>query len=98
MSYYDVVGAEYLGDYRIRLAFEDGKSGVVDFRRYLDIGGVFEAWKDLEAFRRFRVDRELGTVVWDGEIDVAPETLHHLATGEPLPAWMEADAESPKTA
>jgi hypothetical protein len=25
---------------------------------------------------------------WPGGVDVAPETLYHEATGEPLPEWL----------
>jgi len=38
---HDVVSAEYRGDYKIEVCFADGKRGVVDFAKYLDMGGVF---------------------------------------------------------
>ncbi|GAB6058911.1 DUF2442 domain-containing protein [Desulfonatronum parangueonense] len=41
----DVISAVYRGNYRIELAFEDGKSGVVDFLPYLDQQGVFERFR-----------------------------------------------------
>lgn len=88
---HDVVSAVYKGGYRIEVTFDDGKSGVVDFSRYLARGGVFERFRDIEFFRRFRVNPELGVLTWDNEIDVAPETLYSEATGAPLPTWMEAD-------
>jgi len=43
---------------------------------------------DLEFFKNFRIDN--GVLTWgSGEIDIAPETLYHKATGEPYPQWME---------
>ena len=84
----DVVSASYKGGYRIEVAFEDGKRGVVDFSSYLERGGVFERFRDLAFFRAFRVDVELGIIRWDDDIDVAPETLYAAATGSPLPDWM----------
>jgi hypothetical protein len=96
--YWDIVSARYEGGFRIYVEFEDGKSGVADLSRVVQQGGVFEPLRDPERFRQFRVHPELRVLTWDDEVDIAPETLHHLATGEPLPAWMEADAESPKTA
>jgi len=86
---HDVVSAVYKGGYRIEVTFDDGKSGVVDFSRYLARGGVFERFRDIEFFRRFTVNPELGVLTWDNEIDVAPETLYSEATGAPLPGWME---------
>lgn len=91
---YDVVKAIYRGDYRIELEFDDGQGGVVDFSKYLERGGVFERFKDIEYFRRFSVNAELGVLTWEDEVDVAPETLYAEATGRGLPAWMEPEGES----
>jgi len=66
----------------------------VDFSSYLEIGGVFERFRAPEFFKAFTINRELGVVSWDGEIEIAPETLYSKATGEPLPDWMVA--EEPK--
>ncbi len=90
---HDVVGAVYKGDYRIELEFDDGKRGVVDFFKYLDRGGVFERFEDMEFFRGFSVNEELGTLTWGDEVDVAPETLYSEATGSGLPSWMESDED-----
>jgi hypothetical protein len=85
---HDVVAAEYRGDYRIEVCFDDGKRGTVDFAKYIAKGGIFERLGDLDVFRRFTIDRELGVLVWEGGIDMAPETLYAEATGTPLPEWM----------
>ena len=85
---HDVVLATYKGDYRIELTFDNGERGIVDFSPYLQREGVFEKFRDLSFFRGFQVNAELGTLTWDHEIDVAPETLYALATGAPLPDWM----------
>jgi hypothetical protein len=68
-----VVSAEYGGGYRLRLAFSDHTTKIVDFRKWLD-GPVFEPLKDVVYFRRFFLDG--GTVVWPNGADVAPETLY----------------------
>lgn len=83
-----VVSAIYIRDYQVEVAFDDGKSGVVDFANYPSRGGVFERFRDLSFFRDFRVSEEAGTLVWGDEIDIAPETLYSKATGSPLPDWM----------
>ena len=88
---HDVVSAEYQGGYRIELTFDDGKKGVVDFTKYLSMGGVFVRFLDLDFFRHFQVHKELGVLVWEGGIDIAPESLYAEATGSPLPEWMVAD-------
>ena len=69
-----VTEAKYLRGYVIWLRFNDGAEGEVDLEPELD-GEVFSPLKDLEQFKRFRVDPELDTVVWDNGADLAPEFL-----------------------
>ena len=87
--YYDVVSAEYLKDYTLKICFADGKSGIVDFTPYIRKGGIFGKLAQVENFKRFTVNQELGVITWQGEIDIAPETLYSAATQEPLPQWVE---------
>jgi hypothetical protein len=68
-----VVRAEYRGEYKIRLVFNDGVEGTIDFFDWLS-GPVFEPLKDPAYFSRFFV--EGGTVTWPNGADIAPETLH----------------------
>ena len=71
----DVVEVRYVRDYVVWLRFQDGTSGEVDMRPSLK-GPVFEPLRDVEFFKRVRVDPEIGTIVWPNGADVAPETLY----------------------
>jgi hypothetical protein len=86
---HDLTKAEYLEDYKIHLTFDDGKSGVVDFSQFINQGGIFEKLREIEHFKKFRINQELGVITWDGQIDIAPEVLYSKATHSPLPEWME---------
>ena len=88
---HDVISATYQGGYRVELEFDDGRRGTVDFSKYLDRRGVFEQFRDLEFFRNFTINKELGVLTWGNEIDIAPETLYAEATGTALPAWMKPE-------
>ena len=88
---HDVVSARYKTGYQIEVTFDNGRGGIVDFSRYVERGGVFERFRDIDFFRKFKVNKELGVLAWDGEVDIAPETLYAEATGEPLPKWMAND-------
>jgi hypothetical protein len=68
-----VISAEYRGDYRIRLTFNDGRQKTLDFRPWLE-GPVFEPLTDLTYFKRFFIDG--GTITWPNGADIAPETLY----------------------
>ena len=70
--------AEYIESYRLRLTFSDGKVGDIDLASEL-WGEVFEPLKDLALFKSFKVDQELGTVVWPNGADFAPEFLYQSA-------------------
>ena len=70
--------AEYLGDYKIGVTFDDGREGVIDLEDEL-WGDVFEPPKEPEIFQRFRVDTELDTIVWPTGADLAPEFLYERA-------------------
>jgi hypothetical protein len=96
--HYDVISAEYLGDYSLEINFGNGKAGVVDFKKYIQKGGIFARLKDLEFFKKFTVNRELGTITWNNEIDIAPETLYSEATKEPLPKWTDSEGKLQKSA
>jgi hypothetical protein len=81
--HFDIRKAEYLGEYNIRIDFEDGSTGVADLSDYPDENTVFRPFRDLSYFMKFRV--EYGTIVWgEGELDIAPETLYERATGKPV--------------
>jgi hypothetical protein len=85
----DLKKAEYVKGYELRLIYDNGKSGIVDFTKFINRGGIFSRLKDLEYFKSFSIDPELFILKWSNDIDIAPEVLYSEATGEPLPSWME---------
>jgi hypothetical protein len=86
---HDVVSALYIGEYKIEVSFDNGKKGVVDFSKYLDKGGVFERFKDIDFFKSFSINEELGVLSWQNEIDIAPEILYSEATKTAPPSWAQ---------
>jgi len=77
-----VVRAEYVDDYQIKLTFNDGTSGTVDFTNWLE-GPVFQPLLNVAYFRRFFLDA--GTVSWPNGADIAPETLYEAASTRKRP-------------
>ena len=72
----DVVTVKVLSGYRLALEFENGDHRVFDMSPYMD-KKPFNRLKDSSAFNGAHVD--YGTVVWSGNIDIAPETLYDLS-------------------
>lgn len=70
-----VIKAEYISRYKIKVSFNNGESGIVDLEQEL-WGDVFEPLKNVENFKKFRVDPELETIVWENGADLAPEFLY----------------------
>ena len=80
-----VVGVAILGDYRLRLLFDDGTVGDVDFSSN-QWTGVLEPLRDPRYFAQVRVDPEAATITWPNGIDMAPEPLYEEARRHPLRA------------
>lgn len=72
------IEAKHVRDYILRIAYEDGISGELDLAGELD-GEVFEPLRDIEFFKRVRVDPSVHTIVWPNGADFAPEFVrNHL--------------------
>jgi len=79
----DVTAVEVIGDYRLRLTFEDGTVGDVDFSDR-ELRSVFEPLRDPSYFARVELDPEAGTIAWPDGLDMAPEPLYAEARRHPV--------------
>ena len=89
----DAVEVKYIEDYKLEITFETGEKGIVDLREFIHDGGVFSRFKDLDYFKKVYVNEELGVLCWPGDLDIAPETIYSMATGKPLPEWVEEEKQ-----
>jgi hypothetical protein len=93
-----IVSAEPLPQYRLKVAFNDGVSGVfpVEPERR---GGVFLKLLDARVFNAVTINPDFGCVEWPGGVDLCPDAMHQAITGsESEPALHPAAAlrEEPK--
>jgi hypothetical protein len=72
---HEVKNAHYLKEYILEIEFEDGKRKTVDFKNRL-YGEVFEPLLNIERFKKFNIDKQLGTIVWETGADFCPDTLY----------------------
>ena len=82
-----VTNAEYISDFSVLLTFEDGSVKSVDLKGHLD-GEIFEALVDVEYFRGFQLNPELGTITWDNGADFCPDFLYEIGSDVEKPASM----------
>jgi hypothetical protein len=74
----NIISAKYLKDYKIEVAFDDGKKGVVDLAQVLekDNRKIFKELLDQKKFCKFKVAAD--TIVWSNGLDLAPEFLYGI--------------------
>mgnify|MGYP000850053431 FL=1 len=64
---------QYLHDYELLITFSNGEKRGYD-GQYDITQGIFTQLKNKAFFARARIER--GTVVWNDELDIAPEALY----------------------
>lgn len=70
---WDVVDVKPIAPLAIRVQFEDGLVGKVQFEQS-HLTGVFAALKDPIVFQQAHIDG--GAVAWPGDLDLAPDAMY----------------------
>jgi hypothetical protein len=86
-----VVGARYLGDFRIWLRFNTGDEGIVDLADIVEKFPAAKPLRDPSVFAKFYLD-EWPTLAWPCGFDFSPESLYERATGKIVPWLQESNA------
>jgi hypothetical protein len=74
-KFYRVTDFTVLGDYTLRIRFDDASEQVIDFAPVL-YGPVFGPLRDLAVFNQVRLVEYAGCLEWPTGADFDPETLH----------------------
>ncbi len=76
-----VTAVQIVEGHTVWLRFDDGSEGTVDLGPLISTGPIFaELYADYSKFSAVYVDDTLRTIAWPNGADLAPETLHQLAT------------------
>ena len=71
------VKVKYLKDYKLLINFSNGETKVYDASHLLKYE-IFEKLKNKDFFATAKID--CGSVVWNNELDIAPEELYTTGT------------------
>lgn len=71
----EIMKAEYLDGYRIRLWFNNHDIRVVDLKDSLH-GKIYEPLLNIDYFKQFKI--KYNTIEWPNEADFAPEYLYRI--------------------
>ena len=71
----EVLQAEYLDNYRIKLTFNNGIIKIVDLKNELS-GSIYQPLHRLDFFKKFQV--KYNTIEWSNGADYAPEYLYEI--------------------
>lgn len=72
----EIMDVEVLEDYQLLLTFDNKEKKIKDMKPYLE-KGVFKKLKDKSIFRNVKISN--GTICWEGDIDLCPDTLYETS-------------------
>ena len=68
---------EYIGEYKLKLYFKNGKVKIFDMEdRLRTAKNMFLPLKDIEFFKRVKCEE--GTIVWPNGVDLCPDALYKI--------------------
>ncbi len=72
----EVIKVKVLEDYKLELTFDNNVKKIKDIKPLLE-KGVFKKLKEKEKFNSVKI--KFGTVCWDDDIDLCPDTLYQTS-------------------
>lgn len=80
-------------NYLLSIDFDNGETGILDMKPYLDFG-IFQRLKERNAFKRVHVSFD--TIEWDSGIDLDPEFVYNKSQRSLTQKGAAADAKKPR--
>ncbi|MDD2962642.1 MAG: DUF2442 domain-containing protein [Bacteroidales bacterium] len=74
--YNSVVSVSPIGDYRLKLTFDNGEVRAFDMKPFLHLG-LFRELKDEALFNTVRISFD--SIQWENDADFDPESLYNLS-------------------
>lgn len=71
-----VVKVKFIGDYKISVLFNNFKEKTIDFKPLLKYP-CYKKLKNIDLFKKAKVDVGGYGVIWDSEIDISADSLYY---------------------
>ena len=75
---YKIIDVAVQENYRVKLGYDDGKSGIVDLSHLVG-KGIFALWNDYSAFENVKIGSS-GELFWNDQVDLCPDSLYMKIT------------------
>ena len=74
----NIIKANYLDGFRIRVLFNDGLEKTIDLKDYIKSKKhpFFKTLSNIDEFKKFKLHK---TLTWESGADIAPEYLYKMA-------------------
>ena len=66
---------------KLLITYDDKITKLVDLKPYLE-GEIFEPLKNVEYFKKVKVNNDIDTIVWDNDADFSPDFLYKIGVVE----------------
>lgn len=77
---HDIIKAEYIKDYLIKVSFDDGKEVIANFYDFFhnSKNPFVNDYINLEEFKKFYINKDFPALSWgDNEIDINPMSIYN---------------------
>lgn len=75
---YDIIDVKVIKDYIVNIIFENGVEGNINISEIIPFKGIFAKLQDKKYFATVRVNKDLGTIVWENGADISPNYLYEM--------------------
>lgn len=82
--------------HQLYLRFNDGTEGTIDVAQHVQFSGVFAPLCDPKEFAHVRVNSESGAIEWPCGVDLDPDVLYSLVSGNALPNFDSTPSKIPE--
>jgi hypothetical protein len=80
IEWHDIIKAEYIKDYLIKVKFDDGKEVTANFYDFFHNNKIpfVNNYINLEDFKKFYINKEIPALSWgDNEVDIDPMSIYN---------------------